>query len=83
MTSSASRLALSATLHCLAGCSIGEALGMIAGNVADLSNAATVALSVALGVAGIVAYPANRWLILRGRGHALVHPHLGRRGHHH
>jgi hypothetical protein len=30
-------------------------------------------LSVALVVAGAVAYPANRWLIARGRGHAVVH----------
>jgi hypothetical protein len=31
------------------------------------------ALSVALVVAGIVAFPLNRWLIARGRGHAVVH----------
>jgi hypothetical protein len=30
-------------------------------------------LAVALLVAGIVAYPVNRWLIARGRGHAVVH----------
>jgi hypothetical protein len=29
-------------------------------------------LAVALLVAGLVAYPVNRWLIARGRGHALV-----------
>jgi hypothetical protein len=32
-------------------------------------------LAVALLIAGIVAYPVNRWLIARGRGHALVHNH--------
>lgn len=27
----------------------------------------------ALAVAGVVAYPVNRWLIARGRGHAVLH----------
>ncbi len=31
------------------------------------------ALSVALVVAGVVAYPVNRWLITKGRGHAVLH----------
>ena len=35
-------------------------------------------LAFALIVAGIVAFPVNRWLIARGRGHALVHAHHGR-----
>ena len=30
-------------------------------------------LAVALLVAGVAAYPVNRWLIARGRGHAVVH----------
>jgi hypothetical protein len=30
-------------------------------------------LTVALVIAGIVAFPVNRWLISRGRGHAVVH----------
>jgi hypothetical protein len=33
------------------------------------------ALAVALLVAGAVAFPANRWLIGRGKGHAVVHRH--------
>jgi hypothetical protein len=33
------------------------------------------ALAAALVIAGIVAYPVNRWLIGRGRGHAVVHAH--------
>jgi len=33
------------------------------------------ALAVALVIAGAVAYPVNRWLIARGRGHAVVHKH--------
>jgi hypothetical protein len=35
-------------------------------------------LSVALAVAGVVAFPVNRWLITRGRGHAVLHE----KGHH-
>ena len=35
-------------------------------------------LSVALVIAGAVAFPFNRWLIARGKGHAVVH----RSGHH-
>jgi len=30
-------------------------------------------LAVSLIVAGVAAYPVNRWLIARGRGHAVVH----------
>ena len=30
-------------------------------------------LAVALLIAGVAAYPVNRWLIQRGRGHAVVH----------
>jgi hypothetical protein len=33
------------------------------------------ALAVALGIAFLVAWPVNRWLIGRGRGHAVVHAH--------
>jgi Domain of unknown function (DUF4396) len=32
-------------------------------------------LAFALAIAGVAAYPANRWLIARGRGHAVVHRH--------
>ena len=32
-------------------------------------------LAIALAVAGVAAYPVNRWLIARGRGHAVVHGH--------
>jgi hypothetical protein len=32
-------------------------------------------LAVALLIAGAVAYPLNRWLISRGKGHAVVHAH--------
>lgn len=32
-------------------------------------------LAIALLVAGAAAFPVNRWLIVRGRGHAVVHQH--------
>jgi hypothetical protein len=41
-------VALSATLHCLTGCAIGEILGMLIGTGLGLSNATTIVLSVAL-----------------------------------
>jgi len=136
-------VALSATLHCLTGCAIGEILGMVIGTALGFSDWGTIALavvlafffgysltslpllraglavgavipialasdtlsiavmevidnaimlavpgameagldnvlfwgalSVALVVAGVVAFPVNRWLIARGRGHAVVH----------
>jgi hypothetical protein len=37
-----------------------------------------VSLAVSLAVAAVAAFPVNRWLIARGRGHAAVHAH-----HHH
>ena len=36
------------------------------------------ALAAALLIAGVAAYPANRWLLARGKGHAVVHQY-----HHH
>jgi hypothetical protein len=37
------------------------------------------ALAAALLIAGAAAYPVNRWLLSRGKGHAVVHQH--HRGH--
>ena len=34
-------------------------------------------LAVALAVAALAAFPVNRWLISRGKGHAVVHAHHG------
>jgi hypothetical protein len=137
------RLAVSATLHCLTGCAIGEVLGMVIGTALGWGNWPTVALAVVLAfafgysltlgpvvragvpvrqaikvalaadtvsiavmevmdnavvltvpgamdaglpdllfwgslalsfvVAFVVTVPVNRWLIGRGRGHAVVH----------
>lgn len=41
-------------------------------------------LVASLAIAGIAAFPVNRWLIARGRGHAVVHAyHGGAQGHRH
>src|SRR3954451_14695585 len=34
-------------------------------------------LAVGLAIAGVVAFPVNRYLIARGRGHAVMHSHHG------
>jgi hypothetical protein len=34
-------------------------------------------LAVALLIAGAIAFPVNRWMIARGKGHAVVHEHHG------
>ncbi len=40
-------------------------------------------MAASLLLAGVAAYPLNRWLILRGRGHAVVHAYHGtEHGHH-
>jgi hypothetical protein len=150
---SLTKLAVSATLHCLTGCAIGEVLGMVIGTALGWSNFATIVLAVvlafffgyaltirpvlrsglplkaaigvalaadtvsiavmeivdnavmllvpgameagltswlfwgalafALAVAFVVTVPVNRWLISRGKGHAVVHQyHGGHEGHH-
>jgi hypothetical protein len=35
------------------------------------------ALALSLLIAGVFAFPVNRWLIRRGRGHAVIHEHHG------
>ncbi len=45
---STNRLALSATLHCMTGCSIGEVIGMVIGNATRMDNGSTIALSIVL-----------------------------------
>jgi Domain of unknown function (DUF4396) len=41
-------LAISATLHCLTGCALGEIAGMAIGTAFGLSNAVTIVLAIAL-----------------------------------
>jgi hypothetical protein len=45
---STNRMAVSATLHCLTGCAIGEILGLMIGTALGLSNVGTIALAVGL-----------------------------------
>jgi hypothetical protein len=61
---SLNRIAFSATVHCLAGCSIGEILGMMLGYAMRLSDPATIALSVAL--AFLFGYSLTMAPLLRG-----------------
>jgi hypothetical protein len=42
------RLAVSATLHCLTGCAIGEVLGMVIGTALGWSDTATIVLAIVL-----------------------------------
>lgn len=43
------RLALSATIHCLIGCGLGEILGMVIGTWLDINNSSTMILAIILG----------------------------------
>ena len=45
---SPNQIAISATLHCLTGCAIGEISGMIIGTALGLTSLATIALAVTL-----------------------------------
>lgn len=139
------KLSVSATLHCLTGCAIGEIAGLIIGTALGLSNLSTIAIAVtlafvfgyslsliplvkagfalsaamttvlaadtlsiaimevvdnavmaiipgameagivnpvfwlslplALGAAFVAAFPVNRYMLKRGKGHALIHKH--------
>lgn len=48
MHESSHSLAVAATLHCLAGCALGEITGLIVGTAFHYSNASTLALSIGL-----------------------------------
>ena len=60
---SLTRLAVSATLHCLTGCAIGEVLGMVLGTWWGWSNGATTALATVL--AFLFGYSLTVWPVLR------------------
>ena len=56
-------LAVSATLHCLTGCAIGEIAGMAIGTAAGFSNGGTVVLSIVLAFVfgyGLTSFPLLR-----------------------
>jgi hypothetical protein len=65
---SPNRAAWVATLHCLAGCAIGEVAGLLIGTALGWSNAATIALAVALAFFTGFAFTALPFL---RRGYAL------------
>jgi hypothetical protein len=74
------RSAFAATWHCLTGCAIGEVLdngfvllvpGAMAAGLGD--SLFWWSLAVSLFIAFWAAFPVNRALIARGRGHAVVH----------
>jgi len=46
------QLATSATLHCLAGCGVGEIVGDALGTGSNLSNSATISLGILCGLIG-------------------------------
>ena len=56
-------LAVSATLHCLTGCAIGEVAGMVIGTSLGFSDLGTIALAVAL--AFLFGYSLTSWPLLR------------------
>jgi len=47
--------------------------GALDASLSDLAFWASLAFALLL--AGLAAYPANRWLLARGKGHAVVHQH--------
>jgi hypothetical protein len=59
------RLAVSATNHCLTGCVIGEVIGMIIATALDWGNGAAIALAVAL--AFLFGYSLTSLPLLRAR----------------
>jgi hypothetical protein len=80
----ATRLALDATRHCLTGCAIGEVLGLLISGALGLATEPAMLAGIGLAfvcgcsftfvvVAFVATFPVNRWLIVRGRGHALAH----------
>ena len=56
-------MAVSATLHCLTGCAIGEVLGLVLGTALGLSTGATIAL--ALGLAFLFGYALSTLPLVR------------------
>jgi hypothetical protein len=57
------RTAISATLHCLTGCAIGEVLGMVIGTALGWNDLASVALAIAL--AFVFGYSLTMFPVLR------------------
>jgi hypothetical protein len=79
---SAARLALAADTASITVMEIVDNLIMVAIPGAMSAGLGSIlfwaSLAFSLAVAAVAAFPVNRWLIARGRGHAVVHAH-----HHH
>lgn len=65
MQPSVNQTAISATLHCLTGCAIGEIMGLVIGEALGWSNGQTIALAVVL--AFIFGYGLSVLPLLRAR----------------
>ena len=63
-SASLNKMAISATLHCLTGCAIGEILGMVIGTAFGWNNVQTVVLAIAL--AFLFGYTLSALPLLRG-----------------
>ena len=69
------KMAASATLHCLTGCALGEVTGLIipgAMSAGLVSPLFWISMPIALTVAYLAAFPVNKYLLSKGKGHALV-----------
>jgi hypothetical protein len=67
------RLAVTAVLHCLTGCAIGEVAGVAIGTALGLANGPTIALGIVL--AFVFGYSLTSWPLLRaGLAFAAVVP---------
>jgi len=62
-SASLNRTALSATIHCLAGCAVGEVAGMIIGTALGLGTAVVIVLAV--GLAFVTGYAFTIFPLLR------------------
>jgi hypothetical protein len=82
----AGRLALASDTASIATMEIVDSVLMVAVPGAMDASLNTVlfwaSLALSLGVAGIAAFPVNRWLISRGQGHAVVHAYHAKSGGH-
>ncbi|HSX01861.1 MAG TPA: DUF4396 domain-containing protein [Candidatus Saccharimonadia bacterium] len=68
------KLAVTATTHCLIGCGLGETLGMVITNAPHRKVGPAIIISVML--AFVMGYSLTLWPLLRqGLGHAVVHHH--------
>ena len=65
MPGSGKRMAISATLHCLVGCSIGELIGVTIGTTASFPAKDTVFLAAVLSF--ISGYSVSTWPLVRAR----------------